>query len=231
FAFFTLAVVVAGWRFKQTKQLRYLMLASASAALLGATKETWVITVAVWLIALPCTSAYFHLRKRFLQTSPPLAPSVRVKAPAGQAAVPPSGSQKKLYITAALVFVAVWVLLYSSFFTNFPQVVYDSVLTFTYWFKTSGSANLYGPTKYFDWLGLTEISAFALGFAGIVVAFILGRSRFAVFTAFWSIGILAAYCIVPYKTPWNALSFLLPFILMAGYGLTQLHLWIGDWIF
>src|SRR5262249_56198119 len=78
---------------------------------------------------------------------------------------------------------------------------------------------------------LTEISAFALGFAGIVVAFILGRSRFAVFTAFWSIGILAAYCIVPYKTPWNALSFLLPFILMAGYGLTQLHLWIGDWIF
>src|SRR5262249_10313286 len=156
---------------------------------------------------------------------------VRVKAPAGQTAVPPSGSQKKLYITAALVFVAVWVLLYSSFFTNFPQGVYDSVLTFTYWFKTSGSANLYGPAKYFDWLGLAEISAFALGFAGIVVAFILGRSRFAVFTAFWSIGILAAYCIVPYKTPWNALSFLLPFILMAGYGLTQLHLWIGDWIF
>src|SRR5262249_56496474 len=126
---------------------------------------------------------------------------VRVKAPAGQTAVPPSGSQKKLYITAALVFVAVWVLLYSSFFTNFPQGVYDSVLTFTYWFKTSGSANLYGPAKYFDWLGLAEISAFALGFAGIVVAFIFWRSRFAVFPAFSSIPTLASFSLVPPPSP------------------------------
>jgi len=123
------------------------------------------------------------------------------------------------------------VLFYSSFFTNFPQGVYDSIRTYGYWFKTSGSANIYGPTKYFDWIGLTEISTFALGFTGIVLAFILGRSRFAVFTGFWSIGILAAYCMVPYKTPWNALSFLLPFVLMAGYGLAQLHRWIGDWVF
>jgi uncharacterized protein (TIGR03663 family) len=231
FAFFTLAVVVAGLRFQQTKQPRYLMLASASAALLGATKETWVITIAVWLIALPCTSAYFYLRKRFLQAPAPLATSARMKAPADQTAEPASWSRKKLYITAGLVFVVVWVLFYSSFFTNFPQGVYDSVRTFGYWFKTSGSANLYGPTKYFEWIGLTEISTFVLGFAGIILAFILGRSRFAVLTAFWSIGILAAYCLVPYKTPWNALGFLLPFILMAGYGLAQLHRWLGGWIF
>jgi uncharacterized protein (TIGR03663 family) len=231
FAFFTLAVVVAGLRFQQTKQPHYLMLASASAALLGATKETWVITIAVWLIARPCTSAYFYLRKRFLQAPAPLATSARMKASGDQTTEPASWSWKKLYITAGLVFVVVWVLFYSSFFTNFPQGVYDSVRTFGYWFKTSGSANLYGPTKYFDWIGLTEISTFALGFTGIVSAFILGRSRFAVFTAFWSIGILAAYCLVPYKTPWNALSFLLPLILMAGYGLAQLHRWIGGWIF
>jgi uncharacterized protein (TIGR03663 family) len=231
FAFFTLAVVVAVLRFQQTKQPRYLMLASAAAALLGATKETWVITVAVWLIALPCTSAYFYLRKRFLHDPAPLPPSVRVKAPADQSAHTASWSRKKLYLTAALVFIAVWVLFYSSFFTNFPQGVYDSVRTFAYWFKTSGSANLYGPTKYFDWLGLTEIAAFVLGFAGILLAFILGRSRFTVFTAFWSIGILAAYCLVPYKTPWNALSFLLPLVLMAGYGLGELHRRIGAWTF
>src|SRR5262249_58874681 len=66
---------------------------------------------------------------------------------------------------------------------------------------------------------------------GIILSLVLGRSRFAVFTAFWSIGILAAYCIVPYKTPWNALSFLLPLILMAGYGLAQLHRWMDAWIF
>src|SRR5262249_22762354 len=116
FAFFTLAVVVAVLRFLQSKQPRYLMLASASAALLGATKETWIITVAVWLIAHACTSAYFYLRKRFLQTPAPPAPSARIKALTDRAAEPASWSPRKLYLTAALVFVAVWVLFYSSFF-------------------------------------------------------------------------------------------------------------------
>src|SRR5262249_10387753 len=63
FVFFSLAIVVCVLRFRQTSQTRYLMLAALSAALLGTTKETWVITVAVWLIALPCTSIYFRLRR------------------------------------------------------------------------------------------------------------------------------------------------------------------------
>src|SRR5262249_44526181 len=54
FVFFSLAVVVTVLRYRQTARPRYLMLASLSAALMGATKETWVITVGVWLIAIPC---------------------------------------------------------------------------------------------------------------------------------------------------------------------------------
>ncbi len=227
FSFFTLAVVMAVLRYRESSQPRYLMMASASAALLGATKETWVITVAVWLIALLCTWAYFYARNRYLEkTKPSSPPNFPVKA--GPA---PSSRRRKtqLYLTAAAVFAAIWVVLYSSFFTNFPQGVYDSVRTFGYWFTTSGSANLYPWTKYFDWLGLTELSAFALGSMGITFALFDGRSRFTVFSAFWSIGILAAYCLVPYKTPWNALSFLLPFIMMGGVALQQLYRWIGRW--
>src|SRR5262249_42445214 len=134
------------------------------------------------------------------------------------------------YLTAVFVFLAVWVLFYSSFFTNFPQGVYDSVLTFRYWFKTSNAANLYGWSKYFAWLWLLELSAFVWGGVGVVFALVVARSRFAVFTAFWSIGILAAYCLIPYKTPWNALSFLLPLLIMAGYGLEHLYRSIRDWI-
>src|SRR5262244_1628589 len=63
FVFFTLGVVVAILRFRRGSQPRYLMLAAASAALLGATKETWVITVAVWMIALPCTWGWLRLRR------------------------------------------------------------------------------------------------------------------------------------------------------------------------
>jgi uncharacterized protein (TIGR03663 family) len=228
FAFFTLAVVVAVWRYGETRQPRYLLLASASAALLGATKETWVITVGVWLIALPCTAAYFRLRKPFHETralNPSATPSKTTTEPRTQLSL----SKMQLYITAGVVFLAVWVLFYSSFFTNFPQGVYDSVRTFGYWAKTSNTANLYGPMKYFEWIGLTELSTFALGALGIVIALIQGRNRFAVFTAFWSIGILAAYCIVRYKTPWNALSFLLPLVMMGGYALQQLSRRLRGW--
>jgi predicted membrane-bound mannosyltransferase len=44
-----------------------------------------------------------------------------------------------------------------------------------------------------------------------------------VFTAFWSMGIFAAYSLVPYKTPWLQLSIVLPLILMAGYALGQMY--------
>src|SRR5579859_6847663 len=64
FVFFTLGILVAWLFYRETGRQLYLMLASASAAMLFATKETWIITTAVWLIALPCTIAYLHLRKQ-----------------------------------------------------------------------------------------------------------------------------------------------------------------------
>ncbi|HEV7552811.1 MAG TPA: flippase activity-associated protein Agl23, partial [Candidatus Angelobacter sp.] len=56
FVFFSLGVIVAWLRYRDTGKPRYFMLASASAAMLFATKETWIITAAVWLIAIPCTN-------------------------------------------------------------------------------------------------------------------------------------------------------------------------------
>src|ERR1700704_3215165 len=73
FVFFTLGVIVAWLWYRDTGKPRYLMLASASAALLFATKETWIITAAVWLIAIPCTNIFLHLRKR-REEVPPLLP-------------------------------------------------------------------------------------------------------------------------------------------------------------
>jgi predicted membrane-bound mannosyltransferase len=54
------------------------------------------------------------------------------------------------------------------------------------------------------------------------VAFVKAKHRFAIFAGFWSFGLFAAYSIIPYKTPWLALSFLLPMCLSAGYGLNEL---------
>jgi uncharacterized protein (TIGR03663 family) len=225
FVFFTLGVVVAVLRFRETNQPRYLMLGSVSAALLCATKETWVITVAVWLIALPCTKVYLRLRKMPEEPQASLRlgeERADIAPPQEEGPARPDWNRFQLYAIAALLFVSVWVLFYSSFFTNFPQGVYDSVRTFGYWFKTSNSAHEYSWTKYLVWLWKAEAPVLILGAIGLSLALDQRANRFAVFTAFWSAGILAAYCRVPYKTPWLALNIILPFTIMAGYGLEQL---------
>ncbi|HWF02228.1 MAG TPA: flippase activity-associated protein Agl23, partial [Candidatus Angelobacter sp.] len=62
FIFFSLGVIVAWLWYRETNKAVYLMLASASAGMLFATKETWIITTGVWLIAIPCTVFYLRFR-------------------------------------------------------------------------------------------------------------------------------------------------------------------------
>jgi len=212
FVFFTLGIIVAWLWYRETGQPRYLMLASASAAFLFATKETWLITVAVWLIAIPCTWVYLILRGR---TTEIVEREISAGTPALQ-------NRRKLYALAGLLFVAIAILLYSSFFTN-PRGILDSILTFTYWTKT-GEHGIYNRdwTTYFKWLWTAESPVLVLGFIGVATALVKARSRLMVFCAFWTMGIVAAYSLVPYKTPWLVLSLILPLILMAGYLIEQM---------
>jgi uncharacterized protein (TIGR03663 family) len=206
FIFFSLGVVVAWLWYRDTGKARYLMLASASAAMLFATKETWIITVAVWLIAIPCTMIYLRLRGR---------QDVLTRIEKQETGKPDSNT--KLYLNAAAIFIVLGVLFYSSFFTN-PKGILDSVRTFTYWTKT-GQTSIYNRewSTYFFWMWSEEAPVLVLGGIGSLVALVRARSYFTVFCAFWSIGIFAAYSLVPYKTPWLVLSLILPLTLMSGY--------------
>jgi uncharacterized protein (TIGR03663 family) len=208
FVFFTLGVIVAWLWYRDTGKPRYLMLASASAALVFATKETWIITAGVCLIAIPCTKIFLRLRKR-ADAIPPWPPEAPV--------IKEDGSAKKLYLQTIALFAAIAILLYSSFFTN-PKGILDSVLTFTYWSKT-GQSGIYNRewSTYISWLWSEEGPVLVLGMIGTVVALIRARNYLTVFCAFWSMGIFAAYSLVPYKTPWLALSIILPLTIMAGY--------------
>src|SRR6266851_6134549 len=64
FVFFTLGIVVAVLKYYDSGRAAYLILASISAALMVATKETWIINGPVLLIALITTGLYFKLRER-----------------------------------------------------------------------------------------------------------------------------------------------------------------------
>src|ERR1041385_4217809 len=98
FVFFSLGVIVAWLWYREMDKPRYLMLASASAAMLFATKETWIITAAVWVIAIPCTMIFLRLRNRADEIPPWLpepAPSTDLR------------STRKVYLQAAALFAAI----------------------------------------------------------------------------------------------------------------------------
>src|SRR5207302_1630615 len=144
-------------------------------------------------------------------------------APANVTAGPPAPKPIFLWLGAVALFAALYLLFYSSFLTNFPKGVYDSIRTFGYWGHTGVSEYKSPWYTYFKWLGQmqTELLALVLGGFGIVVALYQARSRFAVFCSFWALGMISAYSLLPYKTPWLVLSPLLPIMLMAGHFLGQ----------
>ncbi len=57
---------------------------------------------------------------------------------------------------------------------------------------------------------------------GILIAFFKGRHQVAMFIGLWALGLFLAYSLIPYKTPWLALSYLLPMCLIAGYGVNEM---------
>ena len=204
FIFFTLALAIAWMRYREQGEWRYLMLGAASAALLFATKETSVISFVVLALAWLCVRLYFKIRKR----SDAMQPEPQAI----------SRSRRLAHFSIALlVFAGISVLLYSSFFTNFPQGVYDSVRTYSFWSRTGTNAYKAPWFTYFQWLAPEDLLILIFGAAGVFIALWKADNRFMVFTAFWTMGITAAYSLVPYKTPWLAVNLILPLAIMAGY--------------
>ncbi|HEX2711719.1 MAG TPA: flippase activity-associated protein Agl23 [Candidatus Acidoferrales bacterium] len=213
FVFLTLALVVTVIWYHETAQPRYLMLAFASAALIFATKETCIISFAVLFLAWVCTRLYLWTRTGV--NAFPLSFQPRPEAGAGL-------SRWRLPAMGLLVFIAISMLFYSSFFTN-PRGVVDSLRTFQIWTHTGIHTDQYvAPRwKYLKWLWQEEAPIVVLGGLGTAVALWKARDRFAVFAAFWALGITAAYSLVTYKTPWLVLNLILPLGIMGGYFLSQ----------
>ncbi len=207
FVLFTIALVVFAWRFYDDARTADLMYAAVAAALLFATKETAFITIGVLLIAAAMTIAYARIRgdtkvgsfalwrKRF-------------------------GEERNLsilIIASVAVFFLINILFYSSFFTN-SEGVNAAISTFKIWTRTGTSEFHRKPfDTYFIWLKQEELALMMLAMIGIALAAWRASNRFAVFAALWAIGIVAAYSLVPYKTPWLALNFLPPLAIVAGY--------------
>jgi uncharacterized protein (TIGR03663 family) len=280
YVFFTLGIVVAALKYYDTGRAVYLILATISAALMIATKETWIINGPVLLIALVSTDIFVSARERKIpRMSLGLAIGLPAGFPAGAVisavifvllaalhAIFPSvlsipsillrsmglwrfmlvgavgGAVIGLVtgmlhatrrfgglipiVTIVLVaftaFILVNVLFYSSFFTNYPKGINDAFQTLNLW-RQRTDEHAHPFLQYFEWLRQMESPVLLLGAVGAAIAVWRGDNRFALFAAQWAFGLLVAYSLVKYKTPWISLNFIVPLALVGGYTLNQLY--------
>jgi uncharacterized protein (TIGR03663 family) len=195
----------------------YLFLASASLVMLFATKETAFITVGTQIIAWGCVAAWMRMGPEVFGKRSEEPASAGLTFAGFRKALGTGGSRNWALFMSAAVFVYLGTLFFSSFFTH-PQGIVDAFRAYFFWTKTGTADHTQsGLFAYVRWAFKIETAILLLSAVGVATALVRGSNRFAVFSAFWAFGMLAAYSIIPYKTPWLAISFVLPMCIVAGY--------------
>ena len=211
--FFLAWLIAAGWKYLQTRSGWWAAAAGLAAGMMYATKETSVILFGALAAA--------ALIDRLLRPDavPPGTWKARIVVP-----------HAALFLAAA--FVPAW-LLFTSFLKN-PSGLADSVAAFGTYFHRAAGPGLHTQPWYFYIKTMlyahfgrgplwSEAFILALAVAGGIFAFGSapskdGHPRLVRFIFFFTIITLAAYSLIPYKTPWNALPLTLGLVLLAGNG-------------
>jgi uncharacterized protein (TIGR03663 family) len=225
FVFFTLGIVVACVWFYEKRNPAYLIPAGASTALLLATKETAMISVGVLIIALALTLLYARFHRKTSVYVPPKRSKSRPQASRLRQIIDEMGGTSAVTgkLIVALIFsLALYLLFYSSFSRN-PNGIWDSLQTFAVWTKTGKTAHVHPPYMYVVWLARQEAPILFLAAIGAVIAGLKPKNSLALFCALWAFGLIAAYSLIPYKTPWLVLNFIIPLALIAGYAIQAIY--------
>jgi uncharacterized protein (TIGR03663 family) len=201
--FFTVACVASMLHYAESRRRLYLFLAATSAALVFATKETALISVGVLVLAWVGSLLWIRMRGgRELRSA-----SIR-------ACIPPWRD-----LAASLALVVLLLILFFSSFLSKMDGIRDSLVTFKMWGHTGLVSNRHPWNSYALWLFESEFAILLLGSVGFVFSLWQARRTFAVFVSFWAFGTIAAYSLLPYKTPWLTLNMIIPLGIIAGLGL------------
>lgn len=210
--FFTALAIGAGWRYFETRKGGWAALAGTGLGLMFATKETFVLSGAAMFVAgLVALRSAGH----------------RISFSALRALIP----MRHLVLFSAAT-LAVWLLFFTSFFTNFGGLI-DSITTYFPWLKRASGHSPHIHPWYFyleriGWFKVgkgplwTEALILALALAGTALAFWRNRSPLLRFIAVYSWVLAAIYSAISYKTPWCLLGFYHGMILLAGAGAAAL---------
>ena len=222
---FSFGVIACGWRYAQSRTIKWALLCGMFLGLMHATKETCIIAFGSMILALLITVL---MQRREGNVSNFVRPV-------------------KLRHMVAMFGVAlvISVLFYSSFFTN-PVGILDSFRAYPIYFGRAVQDNLHSHPWYYyldilTWLEFFEKLTFnedlivvAAAFGFVVVMFKRYCAGFnhplLRFIAFYTLIMLIIYSAIPYKTPWSMLSFLHGMILLAGVGLAVLLKMSTGWL-
>jgi len=226
-----IVLVQSLWAYDGRRSI-YLILAAISTALLFASKETALVSVTVLGLALASTAIYLRLRghpeREFVRKNRDRKQRSAEKAEGWlRSAISKFGGPSHIgmvILVAFAIFVFVNVLFYSSFFTNWKGIG-DSLETYMIWAKTGKKEHVHGLTQHVEWLMAMESPLLMLGVIGAFLSVVRANNRFALFAAQWGFGLLAAYSLVPYKTPWLALNFIIPLAIISGYAVNEFYCW------
>jgi uncharacterized protein (TIGR03663 family) len=220
--FFSGLFIAALWRWAQSRNLLWLLVAGVSLGAMHAAKETFVLNIAAMAVAFVAGEIFgggFTSRKAGYS----FADNRR------------SDGGALSWILVPLVALVTSAALYSNFFSNgfhdWNQVR-DSVLTYQNYLHRAGGAGHEKPWHYYLTLlfwsknelhAWTEALIGGLAFLGFLSAlFDLSRPSeqrtFLIFLGTYAFGLLAICSVIPYKTPWTVLSVDHAFALLAGAG-------------
>ncbi len=209
--FFTFLGIHAYFQWEAHRKWIWSALLGLSVGMMIATKETWIISVAGFFVAVMVVGN----RQAFYQFL-----------------------VSKHSLIALGLMLLVMVTFFSSFFTHFEGLK-DMVATYSTYLDRAGTKDLHRHPWYY-YLELlsfnkgseyfwSEISIIVLAAIGSLflyleteeTALVRNMRMIEVFSVF----LLIVYSILPYKTPWNLLSFYMGLFFVAGYGLINL-LWM-----
>jgi uncharacterized protein (TIGR03663 family) len=228
--FFTALTLGAAWRYLQTRAARWAVLAGVGLGLMSATKETFVLALAAMVLAWIIT-AWWTGRKGDTPVAQDRDEVTRM-SPFQILDCLRTHWNWRHFALAAGAAAAIWLVLFTSFFTNWSGPL-DSVLTYLPWLKRAGGESPHIHPWYFYLHRLawfqparspiwSEGLILLLALVAIAVALFGKRPPLHRFLALYAIILTAIYSVISYKTPWCLLGFHHGLILLAGIGAATL---------
>ncbi|MDA1189421.1 MAG: TIGR03663 family protein [Chloroflexi bacterium] len=122
----------------------------------------------------------------------------------------------RVWLMSAAVFYTIWILLYTTFFTNMEGLGSGMWQGLGYWIQQQDVAR--GNQPWYYYFLITPLYEFLPMFLSVVAAvyYLVKKDRFGIFLGFWAVVTFVLYMIASEKMPWLLVNITLPLIILGA---------------